>query len=510
MLAARALLPAGVLLAVCSDSRGQVGPGASLLQRRVVAASRSTVLQRRAHKAGHKAGHRHRRHARQVYRQEMKNVHDLQYTSDVTVGQQTLNGIIDTGSFEVLVFSARCQSCGSSGKYDSASSDSYTLGQLVTTQAFGSGVLKGQEAFESIKMGPMTAKNTSFWEVMQAQMPVLQAGSFQAIVGVGPSDSARKIAKNQAVAAANLTRVMKEKDFPDVIKARANVVANEAEKAAALTARKLSFTETLGVHDFSICLGRDVGSSGFFIWNDDSRSKSARLFSTIPVIGEVHWGVEMKGAALQGDKRNGSVPLGCSPTCGAVVDSGTSLIAAPTKVLASVDAMLAALDRDCSRIGEMPDLVFTLGGHEFRLPPQAYIGEVTADRVIGDLPLPVKSMMGGLLPHASAVLSGNVCMSLLMPMDKQTQFGPMWILGVPFFREFYTTFSLKGGLPGQPTRKTLYVAPATKDCHPGTRAALLGTRSSARQRVARKVPLSHLAEALTPRWLRETEDTLHI
>merc|ERR1740138_816877 len=78
----------------------------------------------------------------------------------------------------------------------------------------------------------------------------------------------------------------------------------------------------------------------------------------------------------RGDDGNGIVSLGCKDGCGAVVDTGTSLIAAPPDVIARVEQEMLKLDEDCSNLGELPDLVFNLGGREFSLPPDAYIGRV--------------------------------------------------------------------------------------------------------------------------------------
>jgi hypothetical protein len=35
----------------------------------------------------------------------------------------------------------------------------------------------------------------------------------------------------------------------------------------------------------------------------------------------------------------------------------------------------------------------------------------------------------------------NECFPAFMPIDRRTKFGPLWILGMPFFRQFHVTFS---------------------------------------------------------------------
>merc|ERR1719498_145592 len=50
------------------------------------------------------------------------------------------------------------------------------------------------------------------------------------------------------------------------------------------------------------------------------------------------------------------------------------------------------------------------------------------------------------------------CAPLFMKIEKMTQVGPMWILGMPFFRHYYTTFDTAS--------RTLYTAPTKADCTP--------------------------------------------
>merc|ERR1719343_1962667 len=80
---------------------------------------------------------------------------------------------------------------------------------------------------------------------------------------------------------------------------------------------------------------------------------------------------------------NGTVELGCQKTkCSAIVDTGTSLLVAPSKVVDSIydlaDAWEAA-GGTCDDLSDLPELRFTLGGLDFSLPPEAYMGEVSGD-----------------------------------------------------------------------------------------------------------------------------------
>merc|ERR1719335_789481 len=105
----------------------------------------------------------------------------------------------------------------------------------------------------------------------------------------------------------------------------------------------------------------------------------------------------------------------------------------------------------------------------FSLPPESYIGEV-----IGEIPKSLerfmhrdKRMTRSMEAEQIKPLAGpgvSQCELLLMDMGvSNTQFGPLWILGMPWFREYYTTFDLG---PGNKNHRNIYVSPADKNCYP--------------------------------------------
>merc|ERR1719387_1395896 len=61
------------------------------------------------------------------------------------------------------------------------------------------------------------------------------------------------------------------------------------------------------------------------------------------------------------------------------------------------------------------------------------------------------------------------CQLLIMDVGtSMTQFGPMWLLGMPFFREYYTTFDLGTKNPDGTKNKDrmMYAAKADQNCYP--------------------------------------------
>jgi hypothetical protein len=403
------------------------------------------------------------------YRQVLTNVDDVQYFGTMQVGSQSIKGVLDTGSFELLVFSAECRSCGSSAHgYNRSASSTYRTGHLVATHTFGSGDCDSEEGFETVQVGPFTANEQNFWEVREARMPVLNSVDFQAIIGVGPpnvpGDEARHAADE---AKADLDAYEgASKEAPLSLQHQ----YEEMNEIADYTTGQSALLDSMQVQRFSVCFQRKDGADGYWIWNDADPSVLPQVFTALPVTGTTTWGVGLRNAQLapkQGSSLGG-LELGCAEGCGAIIDTGTSLLAVPPSVIDTVSSAMERLHEDCSNLEELPDLTFDIGGHTYTLPPDAYVGQLVG--VVPDHLRPFMARSQSKLVHR--------CDILLMSQDSQTQFGPLWILGMPFIRHYYTTFDLRTSKYD----RTIYTAPSDSQCSRPTSPALLGSnRSSTRE-----------------------------
>jgi len=406
----------------------------------------------------------------------LKNTQDVQYSGTVKVGGQKLRGVLDTGSFELLVFSRECVQCGNTSiLYDHRRSPDYQKGDLDIMHSFGSGNTWSHEAWDRVEIGTLGARRQSFWEVVDTAMPVLRTASFQAIVGLGPPGSAIKLAEQQASQAQAAKRSLVKLGHPIPDDVAENV--RDFEKAAQHARRRTDLAQSLGVQSFSICFGPARGDPGYLVWND-LQPIDARVFTRIPVMGSIHWSVELTDVRIGPGGVLGSrgvIDVGCSSSsagasssrgpCGAVLDTGTSLIAAPKEAIHFVRKALEALNGDCSQIHKLPDLRFKLGGYEYSLPPSSYVGQV-----IGDIPPALGQFVNFHAPTNNP--NGDIeCQPLLMSIDASTQLGPMWILGLPFFRKYYTTFRTKPS--SNLTGNEILTAEADHHCMPSRGPALL-------------------------------------
>merc|ERR1719281_1878399 len=95
-----------------------------------------------------------------------------------------------------------------------------------------------------------------------------------------------------------------------------------------------------------------------------------------------------------------------------------------------------------------------LNGHEMALPPEAYVlrmkGTIVEAKNVWDI-----------LYFKPKVLKLDQCMPAFMQIDRTTQFGPLWILGMPFFRFFHTTFHID---PANRENRTIFLMGADEKC----------------------------------------------
>jgi len=394
----------------------------------------------------------------------MINFGDTQYVSYIQMGKQMIAGIFDTGSYELVVFGSGCSTCGVAAHYNSRLSKTAHDGKLETQQQYRSGETSSQECYDQVSIGPYPAVEQMFWNVVDARMPILANAAFEAIIGIGPPEAPlAQIWNETGNLVNNLTSYYENgEDAP----ADVATEAKEMIDVALTMSKSLPMLSTLGVPQFSVCLGAKPGTDGLFIWNDTMAMEHPDMFTKVPVVGTHSWSANMSNVQLV-SRFADPTDLGCAGGCSAVLDTGTSLIAAPAEVIDKVQAAMAAVDENCSNLHVLPDLVFELGGWQFSLPPSAYVAEV-----IGEVP----ENLGLMTPHL--VQSERSCsLSLINSGDDN------WILGVPFFRKYYTTFSLGTAME----ERCFYIAPHPEDeCTPGAPSVSMSLSKQQLSRVEAK------------------------
>jgi len=425
-----------------------------------------TIFRRNVGKRARAADHAApQAHIEKRYRQTLINSGDLQYAAWYWLGGQWITAIPDTGSFELVAFAADCKSCGKAGVYKPWKSRSYTHGRYRMNHNYGSGTLFTEQASDLFGMGQKAAVNQTFWEVRDADMPLLSDASFNAILGVGPPETAMRELWKGATGAIDAVVLSLNLDVLPLNSTLENAV--DMVKTASELSVMPTLVANMNVNAFSICLGSEPGSDGYFIWNEDDGSSSsdwypspAHLFSRAQVIGSRTWSLKLENARLEsrGVESDSAVPttIGCRDGCSVLMDSGTSLLAVPYEVLKSLREVFEKLDIACNNIAQLPDLVFELGGVRHSLSADAYVGSLDGSAESQDAFLQTI--------RAPRNRVKRTCELMIMESVIDADTGPMWILGMPFFRKYYTTFVVGKTLKD----RAIFTAHAGHDCRPAT------------------------------------------
>jgi len=331
----------------------------------------------------------------------MDNYNDLQYYVTLEVGGQPLRALADTTSVELVVLSSECNYwCGHNKTlYEPRKSRAHRDGPLGVALSLNSGNLYGHSAFDEYAIGEMKAFNQPFWEITDANMIMLFKSNFNAIIGLG-------LISNKM----------------DTLKLRA-VTSYENSFQYALALMKL------GVVSFSFCLDAEPGKPGYITWRETVHLEQPQRFATISTIVDQpgFWLGTLKHVYL------GDVPLGCMEGCGTIFDSTTPLLALPSSAHASFLHAIEEIPNACADMRKLPALTFQLGGHNFTLPPDSYLGNFRGAVAPG---------LAGRLGMGRGRLEGpaGACQPAILRMDLESSLGHTWVFGLPFFRSYYTVF----------------------------------------------------------------------
>lgn len=387
--------------------------------------------------------------------QTLRSDEGMAYYGEITVGGQVQQGIYDTGSFDLVVISQCTRRQRSHGR---KSGEPVCCARDSCPKAAYSMVLSG-----NWKKDP----DMGLQKITYGSGPVTAIQGYEH-VELKASDGNHSISDDDVptkVVVEHQIDLFKETDLQAIV----GLAPGKFEE------RENRMTHHIGMKRYMVCFDQDSKKDGFITWNDKDRSNDPS-YVAVPAIGKLFWATKVVDFRLTnsfGSPILAGAFTGCQPSCGAVIDTGTSLLSPPKEVIEQISEMLDKGDiKDCSDMSKFPTLSFTLGDKEFSLPPEAYIGEVDEEGETTESSLKSARLAFPLLPlHSGAKkltpqLNHTLALKEKFPTtgkcaimmsegdpDDGTPWGPMVIFGMQLFRKYAVQFDITGDHDG--TRPTI-------------------------------------------------------
>ncbi|KAI9218875.1 aspartic peptidase domain-containing protein [Blastocladiella britannica] len=315
---------------------------------------------------------------------------NAQYYAEISVGTpaQNFGVVMDTGSSNLWVPSTRCSSiaCWLHRRYDASKSSTYVANGTAFAIRYGSGSLEGVISQDTVTVGDLQLTETEFGESTKEPGIAFALGKFDGILGLGFDT----IAVNHVVP-----------PFYQMI--------NQG------LLNKPLFTFWFGD------INKNKDNGGELVFGDIDPEHHTGTIHYAPVVRKGYWEVRMDKLLIDGEEFE---ELGNAT---AAIDTGTSLIAAPTKVADAINARIGATKSafgqwtiDCSTLDSLPSIDFYFGGKAFPMAPTDYVLQVSGSPIGG----------GG----------GTQCISGFMGIEMPPQLGQLWIVGDVFLRRYFTVY----------------------------------------------------------------------
>jgi len=309
----------------------------------------------------------------------LTDVQDAEYFGEVQIGTppQSFKVIYDTGSSNLWVPSKTCTNCKTGAPaYDSGASSSYVKNGQNFQLQYGTGNCNGFLSTDQVQMGGLTIDGFTFGEVTTEAADVFGNVPFDGILGMG-------------VPAAAVDKVPMPMDM-------------------LVKQGKLQHN----VFAFYLASGSKPGSTLTLGGVDSSFQASEFSYVPVALAGKLlpYWLVSAKDIKVGGESIKACNWL---TGCYMVVDTGTSVLAGPESTVNKLTAKIGQIASDCSNAASLPMVTITMGGKDFQLGPDFYVLRLQDDNGKEQCQLGIQGVNAGV---------------------------PIWILGDPFLRKYYTVW----------------------------------------------------------------------
>ncbi|KAL3453579.1 aspartic peptidase domain-containing protein [Aspergillus insuetus] len=315
------------------------------------------------------------------------NFMNAQYFSEIELGTppQSFKVVLDTGSSNLWVPSSECGSiaCYLHQKFDSSASSTYKKNGSDFAIQYGSGSLSGFVSQDTLKIGDLKVEGQDFAEATSEPGLAFAFGRFDGILGLG------------------FDTISVNKIVPPFYKMIEQGLLDDP------------------VFAFYLGDANKEGDSSEATFGGIDKDHYTGELINIPLRRKAYWEVDLDAIALGDDVAE-------LDNTGVILDTGTSLIALPSNLAEMINTEIGAkkgftgqYSVDCATRDSLPDITFTLTGHNFTIGPYDYTLEVQGS-----------------------------CISAFMGMDFPEPVGPLAILGDAFLRKWYSVYDLGNSAVG--------------------------------------------------------------
>ena len=317
----------------------------------------------------------------------VSNFLNAQYFSDISIGTppQEFKVVLDTGSSNLWVPSRDCGSiaCYLHSKYDHSDSSTYRKNGSEFEIRYGSGELSGYVSQDTFRIGDLTVKHQDFAEATAEPGLAFAFGRFDGIMGLGYDT----ISVNGIV--------------PPFYNMLDQGLLDEP------------------VFSFYLSDTNDEGAESEAMFGGINKDHYHGEMIKIPLRRKAYWEVDLD--AITFGKETAELD-----DTGVILDTGTSLIALPEVLAELLNNEIGAKKGfngqytvECEKRDSLPDLTFTLTGHNFTISAYDYILEVQGS-----------------------------CISAIFGMNIPAPAGPLAILGDAFLRKWYSVYDVGNNAVG--------------------------------------------------------------
>ncbi|XP_070313206.1 pregnancy-associated glycoprotein 1-like [Odocoileus virginianus] len=267
----------------------------------------------------------------------LRNFLDLMYIGNITIGSppQQFRVVFDTGSSDLWVPSIFCSSpvCYTHTTFKHLESSTYQHTNKPFQITYGSGRVKGYLAYDTIRIGRLVSTGQPFGLSLEEygfdRLP------FDGVLGL---------------------------NYPNMSSIRAIPIFDNLKKQGAVSEPVFAFY-------LSKCR---TNSSVLMLGGVDKAYYKGQL-NWVPLSRVGDWRVNMNRISMKGKI------IGCSGGCEALVDTGTSLIQGPTRMVTNIQKLIGATPQgfehyvSCFVVNTLPSIIFTINGINYPVPARAYI-----------------------------------------------------------------------------------------------------------------------------------------